>query len=126
MCWSEFEVGTYQIQVRCVYCLSHLVRRQYLKNRLALRLSKKKSCLFCKTIFIVVFTRYKTIPSQLIPLFIVPHNVFIHVDIIYLRLGLTSRFFFRVFRLKLCVCTDFVPSKSNPNRSSFSVYSYIL
>ena len=86
---------------------------------------KNNSCRFCTPIFIVVFTRYKTIPSQLSPLFIVPHDVFIHVDI-YLRLGLTSRFFLQVFQLKLCVCTDFVLSKNNPNRSSFSVYSYIL
>ena len=54
------------------------------------------------------------------------HGVFIHVDASYLRLDLSSRLFLQVFRLKLCVCTDFVPSDNDPNLSSLAVYSYIL
>jgi hypothetical protein len=66
---------------------------------------EKNSCRLGTMIFVIVFTRYKTIPSQLSELVIVTHYVFIQVDIIYLRPGLTGRLFLQVFRLKfVCVC----------------------
>jgi hypothetical protein len=84
------------------YCLSHLV----------IQMIKQISCRVCKTMLVIVFTRY-IVASQLSQLCILTHDVFYQVDI-RLRLGLTSRLFLQVFRLKLVCGYGFCPFRKQP------------